>query len=261
VGSGIIHSMKRLVWGLVIFAMLGLGCAQFPSGGGTAQGRRLVITLKVAGRINAQYGTYFFMINTEPFNTGVPINEPIPIVAPPWGNGIAEGRYNYFVVWSSDFPNDYRLYRVDPDNLQNYQFIGRPVASTLPNIDDTAVGESTRTIRFEILLSQILPTAALPDQVIDTIRFNYITTDKWGVLSPQDSKRWDALGNSNIGDINKAIILDIRQDKIVNNTNRNPDPSSPEPEGDVTLSGPNGQMENITVPDLDIVDWQVEVRS
>lgn len=246
---------KAIVWFLLLCA-LGTGCARFPSDGGQQSGRRLIITIKVAGRIDPAIGNYFFLINGDPatqIGSGME-----PVAAPPWGNGIAVRPYNYFVVWRADV-QDYRLYRVDPANEQNFQEIGRPIASIPPNISQDA-----NTLQFELLLTQIplpIPPGQTDPPTIESIKFNLIATDKWGnSLSNQDTKIWDALGDARTAQPNRPIVLDIRQDRIINNTDRNPDPTNPEPEDDVIRSGAAVQ-ENVAIPNLDISDWQVEVRS
>lgn len=220
--------------GLVAAALLFCAsCAKFPSSGGLPNDKRLVFIMQVQGTINPNY-VYIVALrpSTEP---NPPDTGPIPVIAPPWGNGFVAGNATHFVRWDVNQSPDYLLYAFQDPNLLQYFAIGVPIVyeDVLPGV---------KRIRFEIDLSQIIPAAML-DQY-ESIQVNFLTMD----VVPQGatgSKQWDALGNSLVpSGINQYVTLSLRTSGIYNNQTF----FDLEPQNDTTL------------PDLDIVDWSVEVR-
>ncbi|HEX5322876.1 MAG TPA: hypothetical protein VFW40_03760, partial [Capsulimonadaceae bacterium] len=128
------------------------GCAKFPSGGGSGTGPELIITMSVAGSINAN-DFYFvvFDVSNDPLGN----NGPVPVIAPPWGNGFVAAKVppnatnagaTSFVEFSSG--PGYQINTFGPNtNLQNISVTGVPVQSTAPG------GSSPNTLQFTVLLS------------------------------------------------------------------------------------------------------------
>src|SRR4029077_18595017 len=110
---------------------------------------------------------------------------------------------------------------------------------------------------FQIPVSE-LATPSIPASQIATVQINFITTD----LIPTDpnyqrTKLFDALGDARIGgQVNSPITISTTQARVFTNSQNVP----PEPQGDVMSTGV-GVFQNQQVPDLDIVDWTVEVQT
>ncbi|MFQ3611328.1 MAG: hypothetical protein SNJ72_07520 [Fimbriimonadales bacterium] len=219
--------------GLVLLLLLLAGCARFPDTPAEEGVRRLVIEMQVAGRIRPEYH-YFVLFNLSNDSTGQA--GPVPVLIPPWGNGFAGGAFTHFMRYDRFQPQArYALYRVVPEtNLSVFQYIGVP-------IQVEPVGAESNRLRFEITLTQFLPD---PDEAraMRFIQLNFIATDRVPI-DPNDTapKVSDSLGPPGLG---QYLNLRIDQDRIIRNID-----TGLESAGD------------IADPDLDIVDWRVEVRT
>lgn len=229
----------RVQWcmvGLLLVPLL-VGCARFPEGG-QAVSKRLVVQFQVAGRIRPDYH-YFILIDNDSDPVG--INGPVPPIAPPWGgNGFATGSFQYFVEYYGALPfNGFLLYKVlDPDRLQAFQPLGAPL--------EASVSPDGKRLRVVIDFTSIAVEGQDPAD-IRVLQLNIIATDRTP-KDPTDTslKMWDALGDSRQSP-NSYLTIQTDADRILRNVDTNI-----EPEGDVVHGND---------PDLDIVDWQIEVRS
>lgn len=225
----------RLWFGLGLLALT--GCARFPEVPVERGVRRLVIEMQVAGRIRPEYH-YFVVFNLSNDPTGS--TGPLPVVAPPWGSGFAGGAYTHYVRYAQFLPQGgYALYRVGQGTENQpppHLYLGVPLRT------DT-VNATTNRLRFEIDLIQLIPNER-EARAIQYLQLNFITTD----IIPTDPnapvrKNGDSLGDGRLGDY-RYLNLRIDTDRIV----RNSDPVI-EPAND------------IADPDLDIIDWRLEVRT
>lgn len=218
----------------LLAALAATGCAKFPSSSGGGGSTRLTFTFTMDGPINPNF-VYIVAFNpsTEetPTTTG-----PIPVIAPPWGNGFVEGNATHFVRWDTAQSPHYLIFRFTDDTLINFTETGVPI-----NYQD--VEANGKTIRFEIELSQIAADKA-EAETFRTLQVNFLTMD----VVPQGAggdKNWDALGDGRLpGEINEFVNIPLRTGGVYDNRRL----SDLEPRGD----NPD--------PALDIVDWSVEVR-
>lgn len=225
------------------------GCARAPGGAQNSTGAQLIVSMTVAGRINPAF-SYFVLFNTT--NSPTTSTGPIPVVASPWGNGFAAGQFTQFVRYDSTQGSaGYGVYSVVPgSNLRSFQFLGSPLQFTPP-------GDSGSTLQFRIPLSQLAVSGISADQ-IQNLQINFIATNS----TPTDAntsatKLFDALGDARqVGGVNNPITISTAQSHIYQNS----DSVTPEPSGDVTEAG-NGVFQTTSEPDLDIVNWSVEVRN
>jgi len=219
----------------LLLGLLGTSCARFPSTPAGVGVRRLVVEMQVAGHIRPEY-TYFVLFNLSNDPTGQ--QGPVPVVRPPWGNGFAAGRFTHFMRYDALQPQGgYGLYRVvDGANLSVFQYIGAPRLSE-------PVGTNGNRLRFEIDLTQFI---ADPDEAraMVYVQVNFIATDRVP-LDPNDPtpKAWDALGDSRV-EVNRYLNIRLDQTRIFRNA-------------DTGIEVPN----DVADPDLDIVDWRIEVRT
>jgi hypothetical protein len=221
---------------LFLFLLLS-GCARFPETG-KAVSKRLVVQFRVAGQIRPDYH-YFILIDNDGDFLGV--SGPVPPVAPPWGgNGFATGSFQFFVEHYGALPfNGFMLYKVlDPDRLQVFQPLGPPLEAT--------VSADGKSLRMVIDFGSIAMDGQEPAD-IRVLQINIIATDRTP-KDPTDTslKMWDALGDSRQFP-NSYLTIQTDTDRIVRNSDINLEPA--------------GDVVNGNDPDLDIVDWQIEVRS
>jgi hypothetical protein len=220
-------SRGKLVLGFLFLGLLLLsGCARTPAGAISKLDRQLLVQLTVRGQINPQRH-YFFAIDTSNDTS----QGPIPTVAPPWGNGWGAGRITYYVQVDAAQPGFFGFYRFEPNsNLLAPTYLGRPLSSSTI--------ENTSSLSFSLNLDNLLDPNGSPAQ---NLNLNFINTDRIP-LDPNDRepKLVDALGR--VG--NNYISINTQQQRIYQNSQS----SEPEVSGDVAD------------PDLDIVDWQIEVR-
>jgi hypothetical protein len=233
---------------LIVPALLG-GCARFPEDrddGG--RGKQLVVTLRVRGQIqppDAQTPYYYFVLINRTDN----LNDagPAPVVERPWGNGFAAPAqpgaqgFDAFVRYDRFQPQGgYGVYRVE-GNPVNAVFLplGRPDAYTTPQR-----GEATLSFRLDL--------SRLPDPNARYIQLNLLATNNLPQGADDAPKAWDALGDGrDTGTINTWITIPTDQNSV--RTNRD---TNLEPAGDVREKlGPT-----VDEPNLDIVDWTVEIR-
>ncbi len=210
-------------------------CARFPDTPDVGGVRRIVVEVQVAGRIRPDYH-YFMLFNLSNDPTGQA--GPVPVIAPPWGNGFAAGAFTHFMRFDNQQPaGGYALYRVVPNtNLSVFQYLGAPRFSE-------PVGAQSDRLRFEIDLTQFLPNP-VDAQQMQFIQLNIIATDRIPI-DPNDPtpKVVDALGDPALG-VAQYLNIRIDQNRILRNADTNLEPRGDVPE-----------------PDLDIVDWRVEVRT
>ncbi len=228
------HTTTCLV--LAVLLMLS-ACARFPETGQMVS-KRLIVQFRVAGQIRPDY-YYFILIDNDTDPLGV--SGPVAPVAPPWGgNGFATGSFQRFVEYNGALPfSGFLLYRVlDPDRLQVFQPMGPPL--------EASISPDRKTIRVVVDFASLALDGQDPAD-IRVLQVNIIATDRTP-KDPTDTslKMWDALGDSRQSPSTYLTLL-TDTDRILRNTD-----TGMEPEGDVV----NGND-----PDLDIVDWQIEVRS
>lgn len=221
---------------LALLSALLFGCAKFPSGGGVNSGKRLTFILKVAGQINPNY---VYLIAVNPSTEVNPTTQgPIPVVAAPWGNGFVAGNSTHFVRWDPTQSPRYLLYKFVDSALLNYSAIGTPISY----VDVLSGGNQ---IQFDINLSQVLPTGTSEDAYA-TLQVNFLTMDNVPTGSFGGSKIWDALGDgTTVSGVNQFVNINLRTAGVYNNARfGNIEPANDTP-----------------TPDLDIIDWSVEVRN
>lgn len=231
--------MRRL--GVLLLGLLVLcGCAKFPSVGSNDITKRLLFTMRVDGAIRTGFETggsglpYIYIIALRLSTDPSPIDDgPIPVITN-GGNGFVAGNATHYILWNPLASPQYQIWRFEDDTLLSSVQTGVPI-----NYQDVQVGDDT--IQFEIDMSQLVPVADV--DTIESIQVNFLTMNK--LANGGSGREWDALGNSaNPGDINRYFQFQPRNSITYTNANQ----GNVEPGGDV----PD--------PDLDIIDWSIEVR-
>lgn len=216
------------------------GCAKFPIVG-TTRSTRIIVSMDVVGEIHTGVGVggspYIYMVGFRFSDLDTPIDSgPIPVVAPPWGNGFMAGHATHFVWWDPNAGNEYLIYQFrDPSTLAEWFPLGVPISSE-------TVSPGVKRIKFEFDLSQLYPVQADRD-ALRSMQVNFFAMDK----APQagTTKQWDSLGDSRlISSINDFVLIPLNTSAIYDNLRS----GNLEPDGDQAN------------PDLDIHDWSVEVR-
>lgn len=220
--------------GLGAALLVGSGCARFPDGGGGAAGKRLIFTFTLAAEVNPNY-VYIVAFNPST-ETNPTVQGPIPVIAPPWGNGFVAGTATHFMRWDSFQSPRFQIYAFQNANLLEF------VPTSVP-VNFVEIGPTTRQFRFEIELGQI--AGANPPENLRSLQVNILTMN----VVPQGttgSKVWDALGDGRTPQgINEFIRIPLTNPGVYTNTTF----LNLEPNGDVVD------------PALDIVDWSIEVRN
>jgi hypothetical protein len=239
----------RRVLVLLLMAVLA-GCAKFPSNGGAGNNTRVIFSMTVDGEIKPNF-IYMVAIrwskSTSPLGQG-----PIPVISQPWGNGFVAGRANVFVRFDpiQDPTHPYIVYRFTnpiPDDQQpteGQEYLTQWVQTGYP-VNYLDVDPGTRTIRFELDLSQIAENTG-DVSLLRSLQVNFLTMDRIPQGS-DTSKHYDGIGDTRLpSGINEWINIPLTRDGIYNNS-----------------TGINQGLEprlDTDDPDLDIVDWQIEVR-
>jgi hypothetical protein len=241
--------------GILFFAA---GCAKFPPGGSAGSGPQLVITMTVAGQINP---SDFYFVVFDVSNDSLGNNGPVPVIAPPWGNGFVAAKVpptganagaTSFVEYTGSNPGSgYLLDTFNNNTLQTFSVTGVPVQTTPPS------GGTASTLQFTVLLSQ-LATASISASQIQFIQVNFIATNAIP-SNPNDTtvvKDFDALGDTHpgTGQLNDYITVPTAQATLFNNQT-NPI----EVQGDEERCNDSGGFSPINDPDVDITNWSVQV--
>ncbi|MHB8636382.1 MAG: hypothetical protein ACYC96_07910 [Fimbriimonadaceae bacterium] len=229
--------VRRTVLAIGAFALCA-GCAKFPTGSTGVTSKRVTFTMTIAGALNPNY-VYIVALNPSsilnPTTTG-----PIPVVAPPWGNGFVAGGCTYFVEWIPTQSPDYGIFQFTDATLNNFVQTGTPVTYVDPQ-------SGGHVLNFTIDLSQIAASVDLANQY-QSIQVNFLTMDRTPRGSSGGSKNWDAIGDSNNpGQINDYLTIPLRVDGTYNNAYY----SNIEPAGDVVSDND---------PALDIIDFSIQVQ-
>lgn len=238
------RSLARVFLSAVL--LLSAGCAKVPSSVNAGLGGQLLVTMTVNGAINPDM-YYFVVFNTSNDPTGTV--GPVPVIAPPWGNGFIAGAATQFVEFHRSLPGDgYAVYNfLSGTSLQQYTALGVPT-------QDTPITTGSKTLQFTIPLS-FLQTSAIPTANIHNIQVNFLATDRLPT-NPTDTspKLFDALGDPTVGQLNDYITISTDQATTYDNSTRNI-----EPQGDVQQTTGSGGYIPATEPDLDIVGWSVQI--
>lgn len=226
-------------------AAIACGCAKFPAGGETLN-THLIFRMKVAGHIKngpTETGSnYIYIVAVNPSLDLNPTTQgPVPVIAPPWGNGFVAGNATHFIRYDYVQPFPYSVYKFANQDMIAYGLTGTPVATVNP-------GPEGDTLQFEVDLSQITPTGLQPAD-LQSVQVNFLTMDRIPQGNDTGSKIWDGLGDSrNVSTVSFWVTIPLNTSRIYSNADLTP--PEQEPSGDLS---PND-------PDLDIIDWSVEVR-
>lgn len=204
------------------------GCARFPANVTPVSGKRLIITMTVAGEINSNY-YYYAAFDTS----GTAAPGPLPVVGRPWGNGWGTGNITDYMLYDQFQPQGYGLYRIPTGTqLLGKEYNGIPISFITPP-------NGANKLQFTISLDQ-LATSTLPVENINQININFITTD---VILLDDNypgpKYYDGLGE--LG--NEFLTISLTTNQVYSNSQ--------------TLIERAG---DVRIPDLDITDWTIEVQ-
>lgn len=253
---------------LAALSLFSGSCARVPQTTPTGASRVfLIVNMTVRGQIQPNDATtpyyYFCLINLTDNATDA---GPVPVVGQPWGNGFAattqsdaQGFVGYVLYNRFQGQGGYGLYSAPRNANDEYlpapqvpfpQFVplGQPDSYRTPQL-----GEARLTFQVDLnRLKEDTDATTLPAFV----QVNFITTDRIP-NNPDDNppKLWDALGASTVtGTLNYFVTLPTAQNVIRSNTDIIGE--AQEPSNDVRdRTGPL-----IDEPNLDIVDWSVEIR-
>ncbi len=249
---------------LPLLLLLPAGCAKSPSGGNSspASGTQVFVSMTVAGTVNpSNYYYVVFNVNSA-LTPGQTQTGPIPVVTvlDTGGNGFAAGSFSHYVEFNQTVPGGTNIgfYGISSD-LLTPTFIGQPGSSSL--VQAQVLGN---TLTLQIPLAA-LATPSVPAGSITSIQVNFITTNLvTSNPSAPEPKLLDALGQTNQpGGLNNPVTIPTTQSGIYNNAT-----TRDEAAGDVT-EYVNGQPVTatdqsgpppVTVADLDITDWSVQIR-
>lgn len=230
-------------WKLLLVVLLGVfvvGCAKYPSTGNSSFTKRLLFTMTVDGQIRSGQGSgqlglpYVYIVALRLSTDPAPTDQgPIPVVVPS-GNGFVAGNATHYILWNPLASPQYQIWQFRDSTLNESFQVGVPV-------NNRPFQEGDRTLEFEIDMSQLVPAADVDS--IQSVQVNFLTMNNTNTSG--SGRIWDALGDSRIPtQINSYFTIQPRSSQILNNNNQ----GQIEPRGD-TLD-----------PDLDIVDWSIEVR-
>ncbi|HMS55676.1 MAG TPA: hypothetical protein PKA27_09780 [Fimbriimonadaceae bacterium] len=219
-------------WLLLVAIAVVSGCAKLPDVGTGGTSKRLIFTLTVQGEIKSNY---VYVIALRPSQELNPTTQgPIPVIAPPWGNGFVAGNCTHFVRWDPAQSPRYILYQFRDTNLIDFFQLGVPI-----NYVDVTPGG--KVLKFELNLDQIAP---VNPELIQSVQVNFLTMDRVP-SGTGGTKNWDALGDGRLpSEINEYITIPLRTSGVYDNTRFGDlEPSNDAPD-----------------PDLEITDFEVEVR-
>ncbi|MGE0001481.1 MAG: hypothetical protein AB7F50_05175 [Fimbriimonadaceae bacterium] len=225
--------------GLVaLTALIACGCAKFPDTGGVGATTRLVFTMEVdrqirSGRNTGENGLpYVYVVAIFLSKVDNPPEDgPLPVVSP-GGNGIVAGQCSHFVMFYPPQGPDYQIWEFRDATLNERFPKGIPIQTT-------DVNPGSARIQFEIDLSQLVPLADVG--AYRSAKVNFLTMNNTNTQG--GGRVWDARGQFPV-QVNRPFTVPLRASR----TFRNAQTDAVEGAGDCAD------------PDLDIVDWTIEVR-
>jgi hypothetical protein len=259
------------MYGLCIASMFAAGCAKSPPNSVSGSGPQLIVSMTVEGGLDP-VDDYYYVLFTNTGNTNSNSGGPVPVVAPPWGNGFAAGTFTGYVEFHTNQPggSDFGIYSepsADYSSSSTGNYVGQPINEQV----------SSNTITFQIPLSA-LATSTIPTSSIQDLQVNFVNTD----VVPTDpnysgSKYFDALGDSvEPSSANDYITIPVTQSATFQNGQGG---LVDEPTGDVASATSSNSFVNIpdsasdvlpgttvtppatgTAGDLDIVNWSIQVQ-
>jgi hypothetical protein len=258
--------MKRFA--LLAAALVCASCAKFPDTGPGAQFTRVTFRLKVAGRINTnqdddfRYYIYDVAIRATPEVNPEDQFAPVPVVASNNPNGRMAGSPTHFVEFDSLNPQSaepFVLYRFatqqevpnpsDPTNPINLNSWTRSTRGRITNFQD--LDSDPSVLQFDIFVNQLADTDDAA-RLLNSLQVNFLTMSRLATNGGEGPRVIDSIGDNRVpSEFNRYIKIDLRQDGVTNNTSGIT--SGIEPSEDLYPSG-------VTEPDLDIVDWSIEVH-
>lgn len=232
--------MRTFFVALCLVALVFGGCARFPDGGGEGLTTRLIFTMEVDGvlRTGSEPGSggapYVYIIALRLSKEINPTDEgPIPVVVPS-GNGFVAGNATHFIIWNPLASPSYQIWRFLDEELNDYVQIGVP-------INFVPVQTAGNRLEFEVDLSQLVPVSEVPEY--RSVQVNFLTMNNTNTSG--GGRLWDALGDSaDPSQINSFFTVPLTFSQLYDNARA----GGIEPQGDVID------------PDLDIIDWSIEVR-
>ena len=231
------HSTKSDVFQVIALGTLSLAltsCAKFPNSQ-TIDSTRVIFTMDVRGQIRNDY-LYYVAIRTS--NDTNPTGDgPIPVVSFPNNNGFVAGNVNYFVRWTPD-TQQYTLYRFTNSDNSFFAPSGIPINSL-------TVTPGSKRLQFELSLEQLVTTPGTSVN-LNSIQVNFLTMNRLSDVSAGSSRIIDALGDTRIvTQLNQPVRILLATAGLYDNSRF-------------------GFLEPLDAdtpdPDLDIMDWSIEVR-
>lgn len=190
---------KTLAAGAAALALA--GCAKVPPGAGGLSTKQVTFSFTMNAPVNP---SFVYMVALNPTNDPNPTTQgPIPVVAPPWGNGFVAGNCQYFIRWDLTQPVQQQcvIYQFASGSLINYFPLAVPISFN--------VSPDNTTLTCELDLAQIASSVAAAN-AYQTLQVNFLTMDKVPTGNA-GSKTWDALGDSRIpSQINTWLNIPLR---------------------------------------------------
>jgi hypothetical protein len=132
----------------------------------------------------------------------------------------------------------------DPTNPTDLSRFSDTTTTRGPLVSFVQYIPGTNELKFDIFTNQLVDSDAAA-QTLQALQVNLLTMNRYANQGA-GTRAWDAIGDNRVTSGLSFISVDLRRNNIVTNT-----ATSLEPEGDVT---------NANDPDLDIIDWSIEVQ-
>lgn len=233
-----VHAIVRCTCLAILLSVA--GCAKMPDSGASGSTKRVAFSMQVEGTLRTGLepgggGLPFVYIVALRLSTELnPIDDgPLPVVQPS-GNGFVAGNCTHYILWNPLASPSFQIWQFTDSTLNDSFLKGVP-------INFTSVNQGDDTLQFEVDLSQLVPEADV--DAIQSIQVNFLTMN--GIQTSGGGRLWDALGDGRIpGEVNNFFTFQLRNSQVYTNASQ----GGIEPQGDSAD------------PDLDLVDWSVEVR-
>lgn len=232
-----VQTVKKLFVGLVGLSLV--ACAKFPDVG-TVDATRVIFRMQVKREIRSDY-VYIIAIRTST-DANPDSNGPVPVINYPAANGFVAGGPTHYVKWDPLQSRAYILYQFTNTDLTSWREVGIPVTQT-----DVTPGSSV--LQFELSLDQLV-TVTGTSNTLQALQVNFLTMNRVS-QSSGTNRVIDALGDTrSSSEINNFVRIPLATSGIYDNSRFN-------------LIEPTSQDASSTDcpdPDLDIIDWSIEVR-
>ena len=252
---------------LTVAALVLGGCAKFPANGASNNFTHLIFRMRYGAAINP-HAVYVVAIRLIYADTEDQTLGPKPVFDVGSQNGFVTGSPTNYVQYDENAAELYTVNQFatqaqapnpnDPNNPVNLAShvqtsVAYPTTNTLDPRPAGGVGSYSDTLGFEIDTQQLTLDSTTAQQVV-AIQFNILSMTYPVGFGSTGDRVMDALGDQQASTLNDYVRIPLATSRTYYNKDRGTDAEN------VVHNPDTFSINGKTDPEVDLVDWSVEVR-